>query len=70
VDYTDLTPPRLDKTTRIDPIGYPYHSAKLDRKEKIEGVLVFLVPQDFDPTQAYLKLDLPNEVAIWHMVPR
>ncbi|WFN35521.1 hypothetical protein L1S32_05300 [Methanogenium sp. S4BF] len=73
-EYSDLTPSpyvgrTLDETTYIDPIGYPYYSVKLDRKGEFEGVLIFLVPQDFDPAKAYLKLDLGSEVAVWHMVP-
>lgn len=73
-EYTDLTPSpyagrTLDETTYIDPIGYPYYSVKLDRKGEFEGVLVFLVPHDFDPAKAYLKLNLGSEEAVWHMVP-
>lgn len=73
-EYSDLTPSPyvgriLDETTYIDPIGYPYYQVKLDRKGEFEGVLVFLVPNNFDPAKAYLKLDLGTEEAVWHMIP-
>ena len=74
-EYPSITPSpyigsTLDKTTCMNKVGYPYYSVKLDRKEGFEGLLVFQVPNDFDPTKAYLKLNLANEEAIWHMVPR
>ena len=67
-DYASLTP--SPSVGEIKQVGYPYYSVKLDRKGKFEGVLVFLVPHDFDPAKAYLKLNLGKEVAAWHMVER
>lgn len=74
-EYSDITPSpyvdrKLDKTTYLDPVGHPYYTVTLDRKEDFEGLLVFKVPHDFDPAKAYLVLNLGNEKAVWHMVPR
>ncbi|WP_460007649.1 hypothetical protein [Methanogenium cariaci] len=74
-EYKSITPSpyvgrKLDPTTYIEPAGYPYYKVKLDRKGTFEGVLVFQVPDDFDPAKAYMKLDLSNGETVWHMVPR
>ncbi|MDE4907582.1 hypothetical protein L0665_03005 [Methanogenium marinum] len=74
-EYTSITPSpyvgrTLDTTTYIEPIGYPYYKMNLNRKEAYEGVLVFKVPHDFDPAKAYMVLDLGDEEAVWHMLPR
>ncbi|KAF1073440.1 hypothetical protein MKMG_02159 [Methanogenium sp. MK-MG] len=74
-EYKSLTPSpyigrTLDPTTYIDPAGYPYYKVKLERKGTFEGVLVFQVPDDFDPAKAYMKLDIGSEETVWHMVPR
>ena len=63
-------PRKLDPTTYIEPVGYPYYKMNLNRKEAYEGVLVFKVPHDFDPAKAYMIIDLGSEKAVWHMVPR
>lgn len=75
MEYASITPSpyvgrTLDTTTCVDPAGHPYYKMTLDRKEEFEGVLVFKVPQDFDPAKAYMLLDLDEEDAVWHMVPR
>ena len=74
-EYPSITPSpyidrSLDKSTCLGANLYPYYKVSLDRKEEFEGVLVFQVPDDFDPTKAYLKLSLASEEAVWHMVPR
>ena len=74
-EYQSITPSpyvgrTLDVTTCVDPAGHPYYKMTLDRKEEVEGVLVFKVPYDFDLEKAYMILDLDDEDAVWHMVPR
>jgi hypothetical protein len=74
-EYPSITPSpyidrSLDKSTCLGANLHPYYKVSLDRKEEFEGVLVFQVPNDFDPAKAYLKLNLAGEEAIWHMVPR
>ncbi len=74
-EYKSITPSpyigrKLDQTTYIEPVGYPYYKMNLNRKEAYEGVLIFRVPHEFDPAKAYMTLDLGSEVAVWHMVPR
>ena len=74
-EYQSITPSpyvgrTLDVTTCVDPAGHPYYKMTLDRKEEVEGILVFKVPHDFDPAKAYMILTLDEEDAVWHMVPR
>lgn len=74
-EYQSITPSpyvgrTLDTTTYVVPAGIPYYKMTLDRKEEVEGILVFKVPQDFDPAKAYMILDLDDEDAVWHMDPR
>ncbi|WOF15921.1 hypothetical protein F1737_04020 [Methanoplanus sp. FWC-SCC4] len=47
-------------------LGHTYKMKVLDRKEHMEAVLIFEVPEDFSEKNAYLKVDLGSEgIPVW-----
>ncbi|WP_157202183.1 hypothetical protein [Methanoplanus limicola] len=45
----------------ITGIGVPYSKKKLDRREHFESVLLFIVPEDFNPGNAYIEINLGSQ---------
>lgn len=43
---------------KISNVGLTYQNVRLDRKEVFYGALVFIVPEDFKPNEAYIQIDL------------
>ncbi|MDT8357311.1 MAG: hypothetical protein RQ758_02275 [Methanomicrobiaceae archaeon] len=53
---------------RIQNFGILYTQADLNREESYEGVLLFRVPEDLRPEEAYIEVDVGNgEKALWKL---
>jgi hypothetical protein len=63
-EYTDVTP-----TTFMQSVGEPYASVLLNRKEHVEGVLIFAVPESIKVAETYIRFDPGNgETPVWQLV--
>lgn len=63
-EIDDSTPSGIIRNT-----GQMYQKVRLSREENLEGILIFLVPNDFDPKQAYIQIDLGREgVPVWKLI--
>jgi len=45
----------------ITGIGVPYSKKRLERREHFESVLLFIVPEDFNPKNAYIEINLGSQ---------
>jgi uncharacterized protein YegJ (DUF2314 family) len=63
-EYKDVTP-----TSFMHSVGEPYASVLLNRKEHVEGVLIFSVPESINIAETYIRFDPGNdETPVWQLV--